>query len=123
MRVGGGGGRDKWLPGTGWTRATTVGCLRYTSKYQIKLGWETHKYDHENVELPDPRPTQPKKNQVKSGIWATFSPQQMIFRGLGLDLYRKQTTRNLTQPNSPQTPYYFTGEHNNKDQIWLAKKV
>ena len=34
-----------------------------------------------------------------------FSPQQIISRGLGLILYRKQTTRYPTQPKSPQTPY------------------
>ena len=36
-----------------------------------------------------------------------FFPRQIFFRGLGLILYRKQTTRNPTQPNSPQTPYYL----------------
>ena len=46
----------------------------------------------------------PKKTWVKSGIWATFPHS---FRGLALFLYRKQTARNLTQPNSPQTPYYL----------------
>ena len=59
----------------------------------------------ETDELPNPRPTQPKKNQVKSGVWATFSHSKRVFRGLGLVLYRKRTTRNLTQPNSLQTPY------------------
>ena len=46
------------------------------------------------TKLPNPRPAQSKKDQVKSGIWATFFPQQVVFRGLGLILYRKQTTRN-----------------------------
>ena len=36
-----------------------------------------------------------------------FFPQQIIFRGLGLILYRKQNARNPTEPNSPQTPYYL----------------
>ena len=56
-------------------------------------------------------------------FWATFFPQQIPFRGLGLILYinRKQTTRNPTQPNPPQTPY-FTGVHNNQDQIWFVKR-
>ena len=57
---------------------------------------------------PSNSPTQgqpnPRKNRLKSGIWATFFPQQIVFRGLGLVLYRKQTTRNLTQPHSAQTP-------------------
>ena len=34
-----------------------------------------------------------------------FFPQQIFFRGLGLVLYRKQTTRNITESNSPPTPY------------------
>ena len=38
-----------------------------------------------------------------------FLPQQIMFRGLGLVSHRKHTTRNLTQPNSPTTPYYFYG--------------
>ena len=68
---------------------------------QILLGWKTFKYYYETDELPNPRPTQPKKNWVKSGIWATFSHIKYFFRGLGLVLHRKQTTRNLTQPNYP----------------------
>ena len=59
---------------------------------------------------PTNSPTQgqlnPEKNEVKSGLWATFSPQQIRVRGLGLVLYRKQTTRNLTKTKSPQTPSY-----------------
>ena len=30
--------------------------------YQIMLGWKTCKYNHETDELPNPRPTHPKKN-------------------------------------------------------------
>ena len=30
--------------------------------YQILLGWKTYKYYCETDELPNPRPTQPKKN-------------------------------------------------------------
>ena len=33
-----------------------------------------------------------------------FFAHQIFFRVLGLVLYSKQTTRNLTQPNSPQHP-------------------
>ena len=73
--------------------------------YQSLLGWKTYKYYYETDELPNPRPTQNQQKQVKSGIWATFSHNKIIFRGLGLDLYRKQTTRHLTQPNSPPTRY------------------
>ena len=82
--------------------------IRVFAIYQILLGWETCRHYYETVKLPNPRPTQPKKKLVKSGIWATFFPQQIIFRGLGLILHMKQTIRNLTQPNknSPQTPHY-----------------
>ena len=43
----------------------------------------------------------PRKNRLKSGIWATFSHSKKSFRGLGLILCTKQATRNLTQPNCP----------------------
>ena len=56
-----------------------VGCL--LAIYQIMLGWKTHEHYHETDEIPIPRPTQPKKKQVKSGIWATFSHSKMIFAG------------------------------------------
>ena len=62
---------------------TAVRCLRYT-RYLILLGWKTCKYYYETDELPNPRPTQPKKNLGKGGIWATFYPQHIIFRRLGL---------------------------------------
>ena len=71
--------------------ASTVG--RNVSSYSCKYYFETDK-------LPNPRRTQPPKKKVKSGMWATFFPHQIIFRGLGLVLYRKQTTRTLTQPDS-----------------------
>ena len=35
---------------------------------------------------------------VKRWHLGHFSPRQIVFRGLGLVLYRKQTTRNPTQP-------------------------
>ena len=54
--------------------------------YQIMLGWKTYEYYYETDELPNPRPTQPKENQVKRGIWATFFPQ-IFFRGLRLFFY------------------------------------
>ena len=67
---------------------------------------------HVNIVMkPTNSPTQgqpnPRKNRLKVAFGATFFPQQIIFRGLGLVLCRKQTARNLTQSNSPQTPYYF----------------
>ena len=38
-------------------------------------------------------------------FWATFSHNKYFCRGLGLVLYRKQTTRNLPQRNFPYTPW------------------
>ena len=55
------------------------------------------------IPQPQANPTQEKLGQ--KWLLGHFSPQHIIFHGLGLVLYRKQTTRNLTQPNSPQTPY------------------
>ena len=69
--------------------------------YQIMLGWETYKYYYETDELPNPRPTQPKKKRLKVAFGPLFPTVNKFW--LGLVLHRKQTTRNLTQPNSPQT--------------------
>ena len=41
----------------------------------------------------------PRKFRLKSGILGHFFPQQITFRGLALVIYRKQTTRNLTNTN------------------------
>ena len=54
---------------------------------------------------PTNSPTQgqpsPRKNRLKSGIWGHFFPHcKYFFSGSGLILYRKQATRNPTQPNS-----------------------
>ena len=70
------------------------------------------KCDHETDELPNPRPTHNprKKKGLKLAFGPLFfSPQQIIIRGLGLILYRKQTTRNPNESNSPKTPYYCPG--------------
>ena len=48
---------------------------------------------------PDPR-----KNRLKVAFGRSFSPRKYFFHGLGVILYRKQTTRNTTQSNSWQTP-------------------
>ena len=64
------------------------------------LNWKTCKY-YETDELANPRPTQPKKNQVGSGIWATFSAKKKK-TCVRIGVCRKQT-RNLTQANCPQT--------------------
>ena len=78
------------------------GCLRCT---KITLGWKTQNYYHETDQVPNPRRTQlNKKKKVKKWQFGPLFPtRQIIFRELGLVLYRKQTTRNLTQPDSPQT--------------------
>ena len=65
------------------------------------VGFETC---HETGELPDPRPTKPKRTRFKVAFGQLFPSQQIIFGRLRMVLYRKQTTKNLTQPNSPQTP-------------------
>ena len=84
------------------TEVLMIGCWRYT--FFCWVGKNMYKYYYETAELPNPRPTQSTKTLVKSGIWANFFPQQIFFRWLGLVLYRNQTTRNLTQSNSPQRP-------------------
>ena len=77
--------------------------IRVFAIYQILFGLEDmYKYCCENDELPNPRPTQSKKNQVKKcHVGHFFFPQQVVFGGLGLILYREQATRNPTQPDSP----------------------
>ena len=46
--------------------AKKVGTNRVCAIYQIilVLGWKTYKYYYETDELPNPRPTQPKKKLV-----------------------------------------------------------
>ena len=73
--------------------------------YQILLGSKTCKYYYETDQLLNPRPAQLQgKYRLKVAFGPLFFPQHACFRGLGLVLYRKQTTRNVTQPSSPQTP-------------------
>ena len=71
-----------------------IECLRFT---KILLSWKT--YLVSMIMKPTNSPTQgqpnPRKNRFKVAFWTTFS-QQIFFRGLGLVLYRKQTTRNPT---------------------------
>ena len=58
---------------------------------------------------PTNSPTKGQPNPRKNGLKVGFGPllyhNKLFFRGLGLILYRKQTTRNPTQPNSPQATY------------------
>ena len=71
--------------------------------YLTLLGRKTYKYSYEADELPNPRPN---PTQEKLG-WKWHS--KWFFRGLGLILYMKQTTRNPTRPNHilRQQPYWF----------------
>ena len=51
--------------------------------------------------------TQTQPNPIKDGLKVAFGPffsTAKMFRGLGLALYRKENTINLTQNNYPQTP-------------------
>ena len=77
----------------------TVGCFLFT-----KFCWAGKLIPgncyNQNRQTPQPKanPTQERKNRLKKWCLGHFFPQQIIFRGLGLVLYRKQTTRSLTQP-------------------------
>ena len=84
--------------------------IRVFAIYQIPLGWKTCKYYYETDELPNPRPTQPKKKWVTSGVWATFSHRRMFFGGLGLILYGNKLQE--TQPNQTLCKH--------PNVIWLA---
>ena len=58
---------------------------------------------------PTNSPTQGQAYRRKIRLQAAFGPlfpTAITFRWLGLIVYRKQTTRNPPQPNSPQTPSY-----------------
>ena len=83
--------------------------MRVFAIYQILLGRKTYEYSYETDELPNPRPTQPKKSSVESGIWSHFFPQQLIFRGVGIYfIYETDYKRNKpTQPNSANTRHVF----------------
>ena len=61
------------------------------------FGRKTCKYFYETDEFPNPRQTQPKKNQVKSGIWATFSHSKYFF--VGWDWFYMGNILQETQPN------------------------
>ena len=51
------------------------------------------------------QPQPKKKIRLKSGLWATFFPTANNFSWVGIVFFcRKQTARNVTQPNSPQSP-------------------
>ena len=49
-----------WL--IGWFVGRLVGwSIRAHAIHQIMVGWRTYEYYYETDELPNPRPTQPKK--------------------------------------------------------------
>ena len=48
------------------------------------LGWKTQKHYYETVELSNPRPTLPNKNQVKKWHLGHFVPQQIFFLWVGI---------------------------------------
>ena len=87
---------------TGYYGAYSLRCMQFYQNYVVLQKIETL--------LCNRRTPQPKVNPTQETLaskWhlGHFFPQQMIFRELGLILYRKQTRRNPTRPNSPQTPY------------------
>ena len=92
-------------PHTPYYISITLGCLHFT-----KFCWVGK---HVNIIMKRTNSPQPEANPTQGKLgqkWhlGHFFPQQIIFRGLGLILYRKQATRNPTQPNSPQTAYFRT---------------
>ena len=78
------------------------------AEHVLRGTWARFKYVYYEIdEIPNPRPIQPPP-QNKGQKWhlGPFFPQQIIFDGLALILYRKQNTRTPAQPNSLQIPYY-----------------
>ena len=88
-------------------------AIKYTTRIQqgvcdlpYSVGLE-NMYQVNVIMQPTNSPTQGQPNPGKFGLkWHLihFFPQQLFFRGLGLVLYGKQTTRNPTHPDYPQTP-------------------
>ena len=91
-----------------------LGSLRFPN--YVGLGNIYCKYYYE-TDANSPTQGQPKANptlekmRVKVAFGPLFSHSKFLFRGLGLVLYRKQTTRNPTQPNNQilrrQPIYYY----------------
>ena len=80
-----------------------IGCLRFTN-----LCWVGQ---HANIIMkPTNSPTQgqphPRKIRLKVAFGPLFSHSKQFFVVLRLVLYRKQTTRHLTQPSNPQNTLY-----------------
>ena len=59
--------------------------VRVFAIYQIMLGWKTYKYYYKTDELPNPRPTQPKKIRLKVAFGPPlFSHSKIIFPWVGI---------------------------------------
>ena len=87
----------------GCIRLLLLVCLRYTNHCWVRK--------HVNIIMkPTNSPTQGqpsprKKVGLRPHFGSLFHHSKSFSRGLGLVLCRKQTTKNPTQPNSPQTPW------------------
>ena len=66
---------------TSRTNQSTLNNDRVFAIYQIQLGWKTYKHYDETDELPNPRPTQPKKNRLKVAFGTLFSHSKYFFVG------------------------------------------
>ena len=78
--------------------------------YQVMLGWKhaniiTKPMNSRTQGQPDPR-----RLRWKVAFGLLFFPWQTILRGSGLVLYRKQTTRNLTNQFCENTPMIHIGK-------------
>ena len=73
--------------------------------YQILLGWETYKYYYETVELPNPRPTQPKprKNRLKVAFGPLF-PTSDNFWWAGIGFVWETDYKKPNPSNSSANP-------------------
>ena len=97
-------------PTSGSSALILIRCLRF---HQFLLSWTTKSHEHiyykydETGELPNPGQGQPKpkKNRWKVAFGPLFPTTKYFFVGWDWLCIGKQTTRNLTQPNSPRTPY------------------
>ena len=61
----------------GTVRGQHIG--RVSAIYQLLLGWKTHQYCYKTDELPNPRPTQPKKKIGYKWHLGHVFPQKNIF--------------------------------------------
>ena len=67
--------------------------------YQILFDWKACKNHTETDELPNPKPTQPKTNEVKSGHLGHFFPTANSFSRVGIGFMLETDYK---QPNSPK---------------------